>query len=510
MEFVSDLPSSIYTSLVRFLSLIGCFLVHCLWHIIYYRYFHELRHFPGPFWASVTRLWYTWHFFNGTQTEAEWKAVQKYGPVIRVSPTMLLLAEADALPAVYHRRDIKGRYYLPGVFKTPNGIVMRHPGEQSAHRRLVAAPYSMSNAAYLFSDTIADLTVRKPLGQVAAGGDAAGMLRQIRLGTFAFVILGSLYPLVEGIMSSPLGKYIAMRPEQKFGFGAVMSKADGILRERKEALRKGEITKAERGDGEYDFLQAFLDVRTPEGAYLDPDKIQTEIFVILGAGFEAFQSTVSAVLVEVLSRPEILAKLEAELQSAVNTGKLTQPVPTCTEVATHLPYFVACLREAMRLNPALAFTLPREHTADDPELILNGRVIQPGTELACIPWISHRDRAVYGDDAEEYRPERWMGDDSARVRAFEKYNLAWGYGSRVCLGKHMATMMLYKVPVALFLAFEMALCKASPGVPKPTVKPRGAALVWRDVWFDLRPRKGWAAEVVPDVLVAEETTLEEI
>lgn len=32
-----------------------------VWQIVYYRLFHPLSKFPGPFWGSVTRLWVTYH-----------------------------------------------------------------------------------------------------------------------------------------------------------------------------------------------------------------------------------------------------------------------------------------------------------------------------------------------------------------------------------------------------------------------------------------------------------------
>lgn len=37
------------------------------YQIIYYRFLHPLRTFPGPFWASVTRLWITYHNVNGDE-----------------------------------------------------------------------------------------------------------------------------------------------------------------------------------------------------------------------------------------------------------------------------------------------------------------------------------------------------------------------------------------------------------------------------------------------------------
>jgi hypothetical protein len=39
------------------LALLGYFVARVSYQIVYYRYLHPLSKFPGPFWASVTRLW---------------------------------------------------------------------------------------------------------------------------------------------------------------------------------------------------------------------------------------------------------------------------------------------------------------------------------------------------------------------------------------------------------------------------------------------------------------------
>jgi hypothetical protein len=39
------------------LAAFAYFIARVVYQIVYYRYFHPLSKFPGPFWASVTRLW---------------------------------------------------------------------------------------------------------------------------------------------------------------------------------------------------------------------------------------------------------------------------------------------------------------------------------------------------------------------------------------------------------------------------------------------------------------------
>lgn len=44
-------------------------LVPFIYQIIYYRFFHPLKEFDGPFWGSVTRLWHTYHNIRGVELE---------------------------------------------------------------------------------------------------------------------------------------------------------------------------------------------------------------------------------------------------------------------------------------------------------------------------------------------------------------------------------------------------------------------------------------------------------
>lgn len=61
------------------LGLIAYITLKFSWQIIHYRFFHPLAKFPGPFWASVTRLWIAKHNLLETEVPTTYALVKEYG-----------------------------------------------------------------------------------------------------------------------------------------------------------------------------------------------------------------------------------------------------------------------------------------------------------------------------------------------------------------------------------------------------------------------------------------------
>lgn len=64
------------------LGYLAYIVVKFIYQIVYYRFFHPLSVFPGPFWASVTRLWIAWHNAQETELAVVYEATKKYGMVL--------------------------------------------------------------------------------------------------------------------------------------------------------------------------------------------------------------------------------------------------------------------------------------------------------------------------------------------------------------------------------------------------------------------------------------------
>lgn len=144
----------------------------------------------------------------------------------------------------------------------------------------------------------------------------------------------------------------------------------------------------------------------------------------------------------------VLDRIVAEIDEAEKEGKLSQPVARFDEI-TQLPYFQACISETLRHDAPAQTLLPRitpPHGIYCPDDAL---YVPGGVEMAASPYIIHRDTDIFGADAADFRPERWLEGNGAAAARMTKYGMWWGYGERKCAGENYAQIEMQK------LCFEM-------------------------------------------------------
>jgi cytochrome P450 len=130
--------------------------------------------------------------------------------------------------------------------------------------------------------------------------------------------------------------------------------------------------------------------------------------------------------------PEVCNRLRKEIDESYTSKETDGPI-TYNE-AQHLPFLKAVVSESLRLFPSIIFQLLRT----SPGISVNGIYIPAGYDIGISAKAQNRNPAVFGQDADEFRPERWL-DAPEVVATYERLNMTFGgNGPRGCIGKNIA------------------------------------------------------------------------
>ena len=158
------------------------------------------------------------------------------------------------------------------------------------------------------------------------------------------------------------------------------------------------------------------------------EDVHEQAFVAIGAGSETTAIALRAIMHNILTHPDVYRKLLAEIDAADRESRLSRPYIRYSE-AIKLPYLIACCKEGMRMHPSIALTLPR--VVGKGGLKIGDTYLSEGYKAGMNPAIVQFDQEIFGHDADQYKPERWLGDKSAQM---DRHIMIFGYGKRNCIG----------------------------------------------------------------------------
>ena len=171
--------------------------------------------------------------------------------------------------------------------------------------------------------------------------------------------------------------------------------------------------------------------------------------------------SLSALFYHLLRNPSSYRRLQEEIDRAFQgAGETATSTDSCISMSTaqSLPYLSAVIKEAFRMHPAVAWA--PERVVPPSGHVVCGQHLPGGTVVGVSAWMLHRDPTVFGDDADTFRPERWL-EDEGEAREMEKNLLHFGAGAYSCLGRNIALMEMYVAVPALLRRFEVRLFTCS-------------------------------------------------
>lgn len=181
------------------------------------------------------------------------------------------------------------------------------------------------------------------------------------------------------------------------------------------------------------------------------------------AGGDTTAASMRAVIYHLAKSPGARQKLFTELDDA----QLSTPAQW--KEIRNLAYLDAVIRESMRVHPGIAMIFERV-VPDVGFSLPNGGFVLGGTIVGANPFVTNRDKGIFSEDVDSFRPERWLQTNgeseeafSTRVRQMrEIWDFVFGGGGRICLGRNMAMLETYKLMATLYGQFDVSYHLSSP------------------------------------------------
>ncbi|KAI2631766.1 cytochrome P450 [Xylaria nigripes] len=465
--------------------------------IAYYVYpyfvsYRHLRGIPAPFPAQFSNWWLLYACRRGKRYQIVDDVHKKLGPVVRIQPNHVSVADDEAIPIIYGHGNgfLKADFYDAFVSIRRGLFNTRDRAEHTRKRKLIShtfAPKSISQFEpyiaenlktfvnrwdelvdksprkdktaytdcltwfnYVAFDTIGDLAFGTPFGMLKAGADIA----EVRTSPNAPPIYAPAVEILNrrGEVSATLGCLPGIKPYAKWlpdpffskGLAAVEHLAGIAIARVKDRLENPPDINRK------DLLSRLQEGRDDKGQPLGIEELTAEALTQLIAGSDTTSNSSCALLYYVARTPGVLAKVQGELDAAIPDHETKVPD---FESIRNLPYLEAVINETLRIHSTSGIGLPRQIPSTSQGISLNGHYFPPGTVLSVPTYSIHHSREIWGDDADEYRPERWENLTLRQKNAF----IPFSYGPRSCVGRNVAEMEMKMIAATWMRRYDVSL-----------------------------------------------------
>lgn len=171
----------------------------------------------------------------------------------------------------------------------------------------------------------------------------------------------------------------------------------------------------------------------------------------LSAGRDTTAQALTWTLYLLLRNPQTVQNILSELQQRLSHGC----GPTLSYSAVQpgsLPYTTATFNESVRLYPPIPVEL-KESTMET--VFPDGTSLPKGAVVMWVPWAMGRSQQIWGPDAKDFRPERWLNAGSEQPITKSAFEFpAFNGGPRACIGKKLAELLAVYVIAALTWDYE--------------------------------------------------------
>ncbi|KAJ7055974.1 cytochrome P450 [Mycena amicta] len=306
----------------------------------------------------------------------------------------------------------------------------------------------------------------------------------------------STIPLLK-LLPLPGGKIFHAARTRMFSIGRRMIKQTKASISAEAKQDSNETTIGQRRDLLSILLKANMSAGLPESQKLSDTEVISQIPAFLLAGHETTGAGASWALHALSLKKDVQTKLREELLT-VGTDN-----PTMDELNA-LPYLEQVIRETLRVH-APAMFIERKAMADDVLPLSKPVIDKEGREHWSLPipkgqmihlpiWVVNTSTEIWGEDALEFRPERWdhIPQAASDVPGVWANLFTFFAGPHNCIGFRFSIAELKALLFTLVRAFEI-----DPAVPEESIGPVMAGILQIPAAFKLGQQSGLPLILTP-------------
>lgn len=176
----------------------------------------------------------------------------------------------------------------------------------------------------------------------------------------------------------------------------------------------------------------------------------------LSAGRDTTAQSLTWTFYLLMRHPVARKMISSELRSAFPEAGNELSLTFDAVQPPSLPYIAAVFNESLRMYPPVPVEL-KESTAES--TFPDGTWLPKGSVVLWVTWAMGRSKNIWGDDADEFRPERWLIAEGKGEPLSLKTISAFAFpvfngGPRACLGKKMAELLAVYVIASLIWKYD--------------------------------------------------------
>ncbi|KAH8889042.1 cytochrome P450 [Thozetella sp. PMI_491] len=440
---------------------------------LYHSHYGPLSHIPGPWYTNWTGLVLTYHWLKGERSHYVHRLHQKYGSVVRISPTEADFCSISAKQQIYTVKDAynKAKWYEWFVGSNKASVfAIRDPEAHRRLRRHLSGPLSESSLKEIepVIRNRVDLTIEKLSYDMKMDG-ASNILKWFMFMTTDIIGLLSFGISFNMLEDGKENQYV--QDIENFAKASSITVAIprivAFLHATRLPVPFAALKRATENDPDDAQLTLFTKAfRATDNDVLTIPEIHGSAMTYLIAGSDTSAHTLTYLVWSVCRAPVIRDRLVREVQGL--------PANFAEHNLRGLPYLNQVIDETLRLYSAAPSGLPREVSEKGAHLC--GYYFKGGLTVSVQAYSMHRDPKVF-PCPEVFDPSRW---ETATKEMNDSF-MPFGGGARICIGIHLARIELRLATALFFRAFPSAKISTKDGMCDEDMTP--------EIYFLLTPKK---------------------